>query len=271
MSPHDVKPVDVIAAAGQPLRGRGILVTRPEGMAAALCDLILAAGGDAVRFPAIAILPPANQDEVRSLLSPANLSRQHLVIFVSPTSVSMALRLIPEALPAGLAVAAVGRGTARELHAAGVRDVLVPAAGADSEALAALPALQDLRGRSVLIVRGEGGREWLGDTLRSRGASVAYAECYRRAMPVADSAPIAARWKAGDIAAIAVTSRDAVDNLLLLFAAIADTVVATPVFASHPRIAGHARRRGFRTVFSCEPGDDAMLRAMNAFFSPGEP
>lgn len=258
----------MISAAEQPLRGRGILVTRPEGTAAALCELIREAGGDAVRFPAIAILPPADQHGLRSLLSPANLARQHLVIFVSPTAVSMAFRLMPEVWPAGVVVAAVGRGTARELHARGVGQVLVPDVGADSEALAASPALQDLRGRSVLIVRGEGGREWLGETLRSRGASVVYAECYRRAMPALDSTPITARWKAGDIAAIAVTSRDAVDNLLLLFADIADTVVATPVFASHPRIAEHARRRSFRTVFSCEPGDDAMLRAMTAFFSP---
>lgn len=255
------------AAAQQPLRGRGILVTRPQETAAALCELIREAGGDAVRFPAIDILPPADQDAVRSLLSPANLVRQHLVIFVSPTAVTMALGLAQGAWPDGVAVAAVGKGTARALDARGVQPVLVPAEGADSEALAALPALQDLSGRSVLIVRGEGGREWLGETLRARGATVTYAECYRRAMPVADTAPIVARWKAGDIAAIAVTSREAVDNLLRLFAGISEIVLDTPVFASHPRIAEHARQKGFRTVFSCEPGDKAMLREMAGFFS----
>ena len=254
-------------AADQPLRRRGILVTRPEGTAAALCELIREAGGEAVRFPAIDILPAADQDAVRTLLSPANLLRQHLVIFVSPTAVTMALALCQGAWPDGVAVAAVGKGTARALHAGGVQPVLAPAEGADSEALAALPALQDLSGRSVLIVRGEGGREWLGETLRARGASIAYAECYRRAMPGADVAPVVARWKAGEIAAIAVTSREAVDNLLRLFAGIADAVLATPVFAAHPRIAEHARQQGFRTVFSCEAGDKAMVREMAGFFS----
>ena len=254
-------------AAQQPLRGRGILVTRPEGTAAALCELIRSAGGDPVRFPAIDILPPANPHAVRTLLSSANLARQDLVIFVSPTAVSMAFGLGQEAWPETVAVAAVGQGTARALRARGVQQVLVPAEGADSEALAGLPAMQDLTGRAVLIVRGEGGREWLGETLRARGATVGYAECYRRALPAADSAPIVARWKAGEIAAMAVTSRDAVDNLLRLFAAMADTVLDTPVFASHPRIAEHARQRGFRTVLNCESGDEAMVRAMAGFFS----
>jgi uroporphyrinogen-III synthase len=250
----------VTTAAQQPLRGRGILVTRPEGTAAPLCELICSAGGEAVRFPAIDILPPANPDGVRSLLSSANLVCQDLVIFVSPTAVSMAFGLGQDAWPETVAVAAVGQGTARALRARGVQQVLVPAEGADSEALAALPVMQDLTGRAVLIVRGEGGRDWLGETLRAR-------ECYRRAMPAADGAPIVARWKAGEIAAMAVTSRDAVDNLLRLFAGMTDTVLDTPVFASHPRIAEHARQRGFRTVLSCEPGDAAMVREMTDFFT----
>jgi len=254
-------------AAEQPLRGRGILVTRPEATAAPLCELIRGAGGEAVRFPAIDILPPADQDRVRSLLSPANLALQSLVIFVSPTAVSMAFGFVQEKWPDGLVVAAVGNGTARVLRAHGVQQVLVPADGADSEALAALPAMQELAGRAVLIVRGEGGREWLGETLRARGALVAYAECYRRSMPAGDVAPIVARWTAGEIAAVAVTSRDAVDNLLHLFAGIAETVRATPAFAAHPRIAEHARQRGFCTVFSCEPGDEAMLRELAGYFS----
>jgi uroporphyrinogen-III synthase len=256
-----------VTVAEQPLHGRGILVTRPEGTAAPLCELIRDAGGDAVRFPAIDILPPANPDVVRSLLSSANLALQSVVIFVSPTAVSMAFEIMQGTWPEGVAVAAVGKGTARALRARGVQRVLVPADGADSEALAALPALQELAGRAVLIVRGAGGREWLGETLRARGAVVAYAECYRRAMPTADAAPIVARWQAGELAAMAVTSRDALDNLLRLFATIADIVLATPVFASHPRIAEHARLRGFRTVLSCEPGDQAMVREMAIFFS----
>ena len=42
----------------------------------------------------------------------------------------------------------------------------------DSDALWPLLAARDWRGRRVLILRGDGGRDWLADTLRSSGAEV---------------------------------------------------------------------------------------------------
>ena len=256
----------MIASAGQPLHGRGILVTRPAGTAEPLCELIRTAGGEALRFPSIEILPAADPVAARALLSPASLAQQDMVIFVSPTAVSMAFTLMQGVWPQGPVVAAVGKGTARALREHDVPRALVPEGGADSEALAALPALQAMQGRKVLIVRGEGGRDWLAETLRARGATVSYVECYRRAVPSADVAPMAARWKTGAIAATAVTSREAFDNLLLLFADMAKVVLATPLFASHPRIAEHARQRGFTQVISCQPGDEAMVAEMARFF-----
>ena len=52
-----------------------------------------------------------------------------------------------------------------------------------ARACSRLPELADLRGKRVLIFRGDGGREQLGDTLRARGAHVDYVACYRRAAP----------------------------------------------------------------------------------------
>ena len=40
------------------------------------------------------------------------------------------------------------------------------------------------QGASVLVVRGDGGRDWLADRLRSRGAQVRFVQAYARAMPV---------------------------------------------------------------------------------------
>jgi len=77
-------------------------------------------------------------------------------------------------------------GTASALEERGFRAVIAPSGEADSEALAELPELQDLKGRSVVIFAA-GGREWLRTRLEARGARVEYAECYRRARPDADA------------------------------------------------------------------------------------
>ncbi|WP_296815495.1 uroporphyrinogen-III synthase [Thiobacillus sp.] len=79
----------------------------------------------------------------------------------------------------------------------GVEDVVTPD-GQDSEAVLALPQLQAVAGRQVVIVRGVGGRALMADTLRARGADVHFMECYRRTCPHADPAPC---WRAGRRAA----------------------------------------------------------------------
>ncbi|WP_275576186.1 uroporphyrinogen-III synthase [Aquitalea magnusonii] len=60
------------------------------------------------------------------------------------------------------------------------QDILFPTAGSDSEALLALPQLADVAGQHWLIVRGQGGRALLADTLCARGAQVSLAEVYQR-------------------------------------------------------------------------------------------
>lgn len=250
-----------------PLLGRRILVTRPAAVAGALCALIEASGGEPVLFPTLDILPARDRAAVAALLATESLARRDLVIFVSPTAVAAAFALSTAPWPPSVAVAAVGGGTAKALAKHGAAAVLVPATGADSEALAGLPRLQSVKGDSILIVRGEGGREWLGDTLRARGARVDYAECYRRAMPEADTGSVVAQWTRGGIDASIVTSREALDNLVQLFGGIRDTLLSTPLFVSHVRIAERARQLGFTRVFAGEAGDVAMLRALEGFFA----
>lgn len=61
-----------------------------------------------------------------------------------------------------------------------------PEQGDDSEALLAVPRLAEALSKpapKVLILRGEGGREFFAETLRSRGVQVDILELYRRQRP----------------------------------------------------------------------------------------
>ena len=237
------------------------MVTRPAGQADGLVGLIEAQGGRALRFPAIEI-----QDVPGWRLPP--LEGVALAVFASPTAVHKVFGKL-EGWPQGLRAAAVGRGTRRALERHGVADVLAPEIGADSEALLALAPMHEVAGKHVVIFRGEGGRELLGDTLAARGASVDYVECYRRALPQADSGPLLDAWARNEVQAVSLSSAEGLDNLLELLGETGRTRLAqTPVFATHERIAQHARDMGMREVLVGGPGDRELVERLVAYFAP---
>jgi uroporphyrinogen-III synthase len=239
--------------------GRGIVVTRPRELAQPLAAAIERHGGRAIAFPAI---------EIEELPPPDSLRRAgdyHIVIFVSPSAVRVALRALAR-WPERVSAAAIGAGTRRELERAGVTRVIAPQAGADSEALLATPQMRDVAGRRVLIVRGEGGRPLLGDALAARKAIVEYAECYRRRRPRADPAPLLAAWQAGNVDAVTVSSAEGFDNFAAMAGDAGRTLLArTPVFVPHPRVAGHVRPMAGEVVVA-GPGDDELVERLVAYF-----
>jgi uroporphyrinogen-III synthase len=251
-----------------PLSGRGIVITRPREHAAGLADRIRAAGGDPVLFPSIEILPPENPGELVRVV--AGLDRFQLAIFISPTAALKGHQLVRAsgAWPQGLRVAAVGAGTAEALEQLGFNAVIAPAGQGDSEALAALPELQDVRGLSVVIFRGQGGREWLRTALVARGAGVEYVECYRRARPTADVGSLLTRWRRGGIGAASITSAEGLTNFFdMLGSDGREYLRAAPVFVPHPRIATAAGELGIRNVIVTGRGDEQTVSGMQAFFA----
>lgn len=248
-----------------PLSGQGVLITRPAGQAMGMQARLRALGADPVLFPTLDILPPADTATLAWRL--AALADYDLVVFVSPTAVQYGLAGIP-VWPGGPRAAGIGQGTAAALRAAGIAPVLAPSEGGDSEHLLALPELADMTGRRVLIFRGEGGRELLAKSLTTRGASVDYAECYRRDLPRSDPAPLLAIWRHGGIQAVTVLSSQSLDNLFTLLGDHnAGLICATPLFAPHPRIAAHAGRLGVVQAIATGPGEAGLLQGLVEYFA----
>ncbi len=251
------------------LADRHIVVTRPAGQAASLCEAIAARGGIPVRFPVLAIGTPEDGAELEAAI--ARLDDFDLAFFVSPNAVEHALGpiLARRTWPAHLVVATVGKGSERALHGFGFDRVLAPQTGFDSEAVLALPEFQAdaVRGRQVVVFRGDGGRDLLGETLRARGARVDYVTCYRRSCPALDPAPLLALAAKGRLDAITLTSSEGVGNLVAMVGPEGLAALRPiPVFVPHPRIAAHARDAGFACVIETPPGDAGLLASLEAHF-----
>jgi uroporphyrinogen-III synthase len=245
------------AAAG-PLAGIGVLVTRPARQAAPFAQRLAVLGASPIVFPAIAILPPDNAAPLRAAL--AALAGYDAVVFVSANAVEHGLPAFGT-WPGGLAAYAPGPGTAEALAEAGAGDVRLPTASYDSEGLLALPELQAMAGRRVLVLRGDGGRELLADTLRERGATVDCVTCYRRVRP-RDGAGLVEVFAEGRVAAVTVTSSEGIDNLwALVDAATRSRWQRLPTFAPHPRIAAHARSLALQ-VIETGSGDAGILAGL---------
>jgi uroporphyrinogen-III synthase len=148
------------------------------------------------------------------------------------------------------------------LRELGVTDVVVPVDRFDSEGLLALPELQDVAGKRVMILRGDGGRELLGDTLKARGATVEYVTCYQRSKPQLDMAALLR--SAPD--ALTVTSSEALEYLWQsAVESQRDALRDMPLFAPHARIAELAQRQGWLRVIQTGAGDDGLLDGLIAW------
>jgi uroporphyrinogen-III synthase len=266
-----VKPGSHRKPGARPLAGRGIVVTRPREQADGLAQRIEQLGGTAFRLPAIEIEDLQDLGPILALID--RLDEFELAIFISPSAVSKAMNLIrmrrgERRWPERLRVAAIGRGSRRALEQLGFHDVIAPSAHADSEALLGLPELTAVAGRRVVIFRGDGGRELLGDTLRARGAEVSYAECYRRGRPRVDCAPLLAAWARGAVHAVTVSSGEGLGNLYDMLGKLGQQWLrTTPLFVPHERLLGSVRQLGIREVRVAGSADEDVVRALVAYFA----
>jgi uroporphyrinogen-III synthase len=145
--------------------------------------------------------------------------------------------------------------------------IVQPAADApslDSEHL--WPQLQgrDWQGRLALILRGEGGRDWLGQKLREAGAEVRYRSVYRRRcarFDAAERALLAAALAEPAAHVWLFSSGEAVDCLRDALAPGADWS-ASRCIATHERIAERARALGFGHVVLARPQPAAVDAAL---------
>ena len=245
-----------------------VLVTRPAGQAAKLCRLVGSAGLEAVQLPALEIREPEDPEALQSLA--VSLDAYDLVVFISVNAVTHGLDylLAQRDWPGQVKIATVGASSAAALQAYGLAPDLVPAHRFSSEALLALDELQDMHGKRVAILRGNGGREQLRDTLLARGAVVDYVEAYRRVCPDADPQHMHALLQPGMLDVVTVTSNESLQNLFAMAGPEGQPRLrALPLVVVSERQASLAQELGFEqpAMVAANASDAALVEALKTF------
>lgn len=250
-----------------------VVVTRPIAQAMPLAERLRAAGFEAVVFPLLDIEPLADSAALEACLS--RLVSFDLVVFVSPNAIDAAMRFI-QAWPREVAIGVVGEGSRRQLARYGVTPdttrIFCPAypARSDSDALLQLLDVDALRGRRVLIVRGESGREFLSDALKAAGVVVEQIPAYRRCAPKFDDPR---REQLNGLLAQpviwSITSSESMRILLEMTGffggeAALHALRLQRFFVPHHRIEETARHLGCHDVILTASGDEQLLAALQS-------
>lgn len=242
-----------------------LLVTRPRPQCAAWLARLARLGVEAAALPLIEILPASDPAPVRAAW--AALPAVDLAVFVSPNAVEHFFRH-GQGWPAHALAACVGPGSAQALAGQGVPAACIvqPAADAaslDSEHLwAELAPRRDWAGARVLLLRGDGGREWLAERLAAAGAQVQAVTVYHRTGPqllpeeqllltATQARPAGFVWL--------FSSAEAVGHLRSLWGR---SLAGQRAIATHPRIAAAARAAGVAPVVLARPDPEAVTRAL---------
>jgi len=133
-----------------------------------------------------------------------------------------------------------------------------------SEGLLAMDALQNIDQHKILIVKGEGGRDFLRASLSQRGALVQELAVYRRTRPVQAAGELFALIMDNDCRALMLSSGEGLHNMVSLLTE--DELVslqALSLVVPGERVAAMARGMGFTDLLVAgNATDEAMIKVL---------
>jgi uroporphyrinogen-III synthase len=259
-----------------------IIVTRPTGQARHLIELMGVATQavyPSVRIMSLPLLTIIPKNDLALLMQLRTaLQRATLIIFVSPNAIECAMRAVDDTnsswerlVNPRVRIGVVGQSSQEALirHGLAKESILVPAQDkSDSEGLWKIlqTNITDWSNESVLMIKGEGGREALIEQLRSVGAALEVLSIYARvpldlASPLwqscAELDPRHTLWT--------LTSSEAVRHLGERCKEVSRipriTIESSSALCSHANLANAAQQIGFKNISVCEPRDESISQS----------
>lgn len=239
-----------------------LLLTRPEEECAAQVAALAEQDVFGCCLPMLAIEALEETPEQRSLM--LDLDRYQAVIVISKPAAREGLERVDRYWPQPPFEQrwfSVGAATGQLLADYGLA-ASWPEAGDDSEALLALPALAEALAvpePRALLIKGEGGRELLAETLRSRGVSVDTLEVYRRRAPGYALGTLSRLVEEEHLNGLVVSSGQGLETLREQAATDWTRLSRLPLFVPSRRVAELARALGASNVVDCRGASTSAL------------
>jgi uroporphyrinogen-III synthase len=270
------------------LQGLHIVVTRPLAQAEPWAKRLIDLGAAVSLVPLLDVVAVKDAAQIQAIKNCIlNFDLYSKAIFVSQNAVTFGFEWLDNywpQLPSSVRFFAVGETTAKLIQANGaaVTDLAQTQRGAmTSEALLESPALQQVAGERIVILRGRGGRTHLGEVLSARGAKVEYCELYERLVPTTAVTQFAQLLKTNaesnaalqvrhiaDALNLVVTlhSGEALENLIAILKQLSTTMPHEQasmqqliLLVPSERVAEQAIDAGFSSIFAAGNATEASM------------
>lgn len=246
-----------------------IMITRPAHQAGKLADDIEAAGGTTFLFPTLEILPAKFSAKDKEIIE--QIQKFDIIIFISPNAVEHGLNQLQSlsTLNNNIQLATIGQGSAKALKSKlGKQPDICPQENFNSEGLLATEAMQNVANKRILIIRGNGGRQQLKQTLEQRGALVEYLNVYQRVKPKVNNSDLEQYLQNNEIAAIVITSAESLKNLIELTPPkVTLKLLELPLLLINKRLIDIAHKAGFtkKLMVASEASDEAIFETLKEY------
>ncbi|WP_325891198.1 uroporphyrinogen-III synthase [Grimontia sp. NTOU-MAR1] len=248
-----------------------VLVVRPAPACYELAETLNQSGIKALPAP---LLSFSAGNDLSSLAHSLNtLPPYSAVVAVSPRAIEYANQQIQDENTAwrdDLHYVAVGEKTAQVWRAKGGVKVTQPTTE-DSEGMLSLSVFENPENLQVVILRGNGGRALLGDTLTNLGAKVRYFEAYQRHWTSEPLSSLATQWRAENVDTMVITSGE---QLSLLCQTISESdqqwLRECHILVPSKRIYNQAIGLGFNAIRCVNSASNhALFHALNEMINSG--
>lgn len=255
----------------RPLSGTRIMVTRPKDQAGSFYASLRALGAEVLPYPTIEIR--ADSDEAGWSQFPLDTEAPRWLAFTSENGVRFFLEQFLQYHEdirhlAGFKIAAIGMGTRNALKDHGLACDFVPPKATVADLAQHMTRDMDLRGATVVRVRGNLGDRLLENSLAEKGALVLPLAVYQTRMaewvPGAKERLLRVRPNL-----ITFTSSSTIDGLFanLTSSELEDLCQGALIGSIGPSTSAHARAKGLKVAFEATRHDiPGLTAALLAFF-----